>query len=104
MRITAAEAASILGVSQRAIYDLAAPRGPIPCYRMGRKCIRFDSSDINAYADACKIVQFHPVKEVGQVQLKNTRLHISSTGDDALKFFRSLGIEPPKRPVIKVKK
>ena len=43
----------MLGVSPQTIYDLAAPRGPIPCYRFGKKCIRFDPDDIRKYAAKC---------------------------------------------------
>ena len=34
--MTADEAAKVLGVSCRLVYQLAAPRGPIPCIRVGR--------------------------------------------------------------------
>jgi len=43
--IGVASAAATLGVSQRHVYDLAAPAGPIPCYRIGRR-ILFNQTDL----------------------------------------------------------
>ena len=43
--MNAKEAAAILGVSPRAVYALAAPQGPIPCYRIGRTIV-FDEADV----------------------------------------------------------
>ena len=48
MMITAEEVAEMLGISRGAVYDLAAPKGPIPCVRFGRRCIRFKREDIQA--------------------------------------------------------
>ena len=33
------QAAQVLGVSGRMVYTLAAPAGPIPCHRIGRRII-----------------------------------------------------------------
>lgn len=52
--MTALEAAEILGVDRRTMYDLAAPRGPIPCYRMGRRCVRFEETDLQEYLQSCR--------------------------------------------------
>jgi len=46
-------AALILGVSKRQIYDLAAPHGPIPCYRMGKRIV-FDAADLQEYKQSCR--------------------------------------------------
>lgn len=51
--ITAEAAAKILGVSRGAVYDLAAPKGPIPCVRLGRRCIRFNQEDVEAHVRKC---------------------------------------------------
>lgn len=48
--VSAKEAADMLGISPRAVYDLAAPAGPIPCLRFGR-AVRFDRKDIETYRD-----------------------------------------------------
>lgn len=44
--IAAEEVAEMLGISRGAVYDLAAPKGPIPCVRFGRLCIRFKREDV----------------------------------------------------------
>lgn len=53
------QAAAMLGVSTRLVYDLAAPAGPIPCKRVGRPGstkprIVFDESDIREYQESCR--------------------------------------------------
>lgn len=47
--IDADEVAKMLGISRSAVYDLAAPKGPIPCARFGRRMIRFNVEDIEAF-------------------------------------------------------
>lgn len=50
-----AQAAQLLGVSERTVYSLAAPAGPIPCIRLpGVRRIIFDEADIRAYREASK--------------------------------------------------
>ena len=51
--MNASQAAAILGVSSRAVYDLAAPAGPIPCTRIGRRVV-FDEADILEFKHACR--------------------------------------------------
>jgi hypothetical protein len=46
-------AAIILGVSKRQIYDLAAPGGPIPCFRIGKRIV-FDAKDLQEYKESCR--------------------------------------------------
>lgn len=41
--MTARQVADRLGLSVRAVYALAAPAGPIACYRHGR-AVRFDAA------------------------------------------------------------
>ena len=53
--LSAAEAAVLLGVQRRTIYDLASPSGPIPCYRLGKRCIRFLEQDLLDYVHKCRI-------------------------------------------------
>lgn len=43
--MTASEAAAFLGISTRALYDLAAPAGPLPCSRIGRRVV-FELADL----------------------------------------------------------
>ena len=89
-KIAADEAARLLGISKRAVYDLAAPHGPIPCFRYGAKCVRFNLTDILEYDKSCQhtlIVQ----KIVGV--MSSTRLSVE-TESALLSSFRKDGIEP----------
>ena len=45
------EAAKALGISQRLLWSLSAPRGPIPCTRLGGKggCVLYRPADLDAY-------------------------------------------------------
>jgi excisionase family DNA binding protein len=52
--LTAREAAALLGISVRAVYDLAAPAGPVPCLRFGR-AVRFEHKDIKSYRDGLRL-------------------------------------------------
>jgi predicted DNA-binding transcriptional regulator AlpA len=58
--ITVQAAAAMLGISKRFMYDLAAPNGPVPCYRLSTRATRFDPADIQAYAEACRTEPITP--------------------------------------------
>lgn len=45
---------AILGISPRMVYALAAPAGPIPCYRIGRRMV-FNESDVREYKESCRL-------------------------------------------------
>lgn len=49
----AKEAAAMLRVSIRTVYELAAPSGPIPCYRIGRT-LGFARADLETYLQSCR--------------------------------------------------
>ena len=51
--MTADEAAAFLQVSKRHVYTLAAPHGPIPCIRIGKRVI-FDEPDLMEYKLSCR--------------------------------------------------
>lgn len=55
--LTADELAKMLGISRGAVYDLAAPKGPIQCVRHGRRCIRFCLANVEAYVQSCTHTQ-----------------------------------------------
>lgn len=55
--MNAAQAANFLGISARLIYSMAAPAGPIPCYRIGKR-LSFDEQELQEYKDSCRCVQF----------------------------------------------
>jgi len=46
------DAARVLGVSPRLLWDLSAPRGPIPCVRLGsgkRKTVVYSIAELQAW-------------------------------------------------------
>jgi len=45
------EAAKALGISERLLWSLSAPRGPIPCRRIGGKggCVLYRLADLDAW-------------------------------------------------------
>lgn len=53
--LNASTVAQQLGISRRAVYDLA-DRGILPCYRLGvgRGALRFDPADVEAYRASCR--------------------------------------------------
>jgi excisionase family DNA binding protein len=91
--ITAEDVAEMLGISRGAVYDLAAPKGPIPCVRFGRRCIRFNGEDVQAHIDACRHTQaVLPV--VGKVSMRTVKLAVS----EPLNCFERLGIKTRPKP------
>jgi hypothetical protein len=50
------DAADILGMCERSLWSLTAPRGPIPFLRVGRgnRAIRYDMRDLVAFIDQAK--------------------------------------------------
>lgn len=88
--LTMREAAAMLGISLRKMYDLAAPAGPIPCYRLGKRITRFDKKDVQAFIDARRIEQFNPVKEAGPAKIRTVIVKASDPEDPSglLALFR----------------
>ena len=62
------EASKILGVSPRKVYAMAAPAGPIPCYRIGKRVI-FDQSDVIGYKESCRSTE---IKNAVHLSLNST--------------------------------
>lgn len=54
--LNVAETAAVLGVAQRTVYDLAAPGGPMPCHRIGRR-ILFTQEDLAEYIASCRYTE-----------------------------------------------
>jgi hypothetical protein len=90
MLITVKAAAAMLGVSVSMMYGLAAPSGPVPCYRISR-CLRFDPDDITAFMQSskCEPVRLQPVR-----QTVSTRLRPSDPNGESelVKLFRKDGL------------
>lgn len=59
--MNACQAAAMLGVSARQVYDLAAPTGPIPCTRIGRRVI-FEESDVLEFKAQSRCAAAPPVE------------------------------------------
>jgi len=78
----------MLGISRGAVYDLAAPKGPIPCMRYGRRCIRFSREDVQAHIENCRHTQaVLPV--LGKVSIRNVKITVS----EPLNCFERLGLK-----------
>ncbi len=48
-----AQAAEYLGLCERTLWYRTAPRGPIPCVRIGRS-VRYDRRDLDEYIESSK--------------------------------------------------
>jgi len=87
--MTVAEVAATLGVSARMVYGIAAPAGPLPCYRVGRT-VRFDPADVEEYKQRYRSTEI-------QQRVAGAMSSIAvSVGDEPelLKFFRRAGVRP----------
>jgi len=86
--ITAGEVATLLGVSRGTVYDLAAPKGPIPCVRLGLRCIRFNRPDIEAHILACTHSQ-----EAPKFKLKTSARPVKLKISEPLNCFEKRGLK-----------
>lgn len=59
------EAAKVLGISPRLLWNLSAPRGPIPCTRLGSKggCVLYRPADLDAWLLEAQDQQRPPAAE-----------------------------------------
>ena len=51
--LTTPEAADLLSISDRTLWTLTSPRGPIPCVKVGARSIRYRVCDLERYAASC---------------------------------------------------
>ena len=51
--LTARETATALRISERSLWSLTEPRGPIPCIRLGRS-VRYSPDALSAWIEAQK--------------------------------------------------
>ncbi len=51
--LTVRETAERLGISERTLWAITAPRGNLPAARIGR-AVRYDPVDVAAFIEACK--------------------------------------------------
>ncbi|MBC7202546.1 MAG: helix-turn-helix domain-containing protein [Pusillimonas sp.] len=85
------QAARILGVSRSKIYALAAPAGPIPCIRIGRRVI-FDMNDLMEYRALCRYTE----KRQAVVSSLNSTAPLKAVGSGLENVFRKLGVKPKR--------
>ena len=52
--LTVSEASKALSISQRTLWALTAPRGPLPAVRIGRRAVRYDPADLREFIDRQK--------------------------------------------------
>ncbi|NYT76515.1 helix-turn-helix domain-containing protein [Alcaligenaceae bacterium] len=84
-------AADMLGISRSQLYALAAPEGPIPCMRIGRRVI-FDRADLLEYREKCRYIE---TKSAVVSSLNSTAASISvESGLESI--FRGIGIAPKR--------
>lgn len=50
LAVPARDAARMLSISERALWSLTAPRGPIPCVRLGRS-VRYSVAALQRYLE-----------------------------------------------------
>lgn len=87
------DAAEMLGIHKRTMYDLAAPNGPIPCYRFGLT-VRFELSDIQNYQQSCRYTSTRE-QIVGASRLTAS----SPDAESGLQsFFRKAGLAVKPNP------
>ena len=87
--LKAADVARTLGLSKRAVYDLAAS-GALAHYRPAPGAVRFDPQDVEAYRTSCRSVG---TKETAAGVLSSTAIYKDSDTDLAA-FFRRAGVKP----------
>lgn len=83
----------MLGVSVRQMYNLAAPRGPVPCYQLGPRMTRFKPADLRVYLEACKV---EPVPGLPAPSKASPKLR-AQPPDRLRAAFVAAGI-PPRSP------
>ena len=93
--LKAPEVAAMLGLSARAVYDLA-DRGMLACYRLGagRGAVRFDPEDVEAYRAACRSVGT-PATNAGAT---NSTVSLKGADTDLAAYFRAAGVKPRLTP------
>lgn len=52
--VDAREAARLLSMSERSLWSLTVPRGPLPCIRFGKRAIRYARKDLELWIEQAK--------------------------------------------------
>ena len=93
--LKAADVAAMLGLSARAVYDLA-DSGMLACYRLGvgRGAVRFLEADVITYRDTCRSAGI-PATSAGAT----SSTVLLKVGDTELRdCFRRAGVKPKLMP------
>jgi len=92
------DAAKILGISAGQLYSLAAPSGPIPCYRIGR-IIRFSERDLAHYLAGRRCEPLPSINLKISTQPTPKVKPSDPNGESGLeKLFKKMGVAPKKTP------
>lgn len=91
--LSVTEAAKRLGVASRTVYDLAAPAGPIPCHRIGRRIV-FSEDDLEEYIQSCRYTE---IKREVATFLSST-VALKAEGSALERYFRKHGRVPKLTP------
>lgn len=87
--LTATEVADRLKLHKRTVYQLAAPAGPIPSYRIGRS-VRFLETDIEEFEQSCRSTT---IRSAVAIALNSRAL--STENESGLRsYFQQIGIKP----------
>lgn len=92
--LSAPEAAKYLGISTRKMYELVKPKGPIPCYKLGKRLTRFSINDLNEYINSCRFDTY----ETESVTVSNSKPRLTVSGSELLSFFQQHGVKPKLTP------
>lgn len=92
--LSAPDAAKYLGISTRKIYDLVEPKGPIPCYRLGKRLTRFSINDLNNYINSCRFDTY----EIKSASASSSKPRLTDSGSELQSSFQRLGIKPKLKP------
>ena len=88
MSLTAKEVAKMLSLDERTVYALAAPDGPLPCYRFGRS-VRFEAEDVREYKERCRSTTTKPERAGGG----SSKRTLMASAIDLASSFRAAGLK-----------
>ncbi len=95
--LTAKQVASMLGLSQTKIYDLARC-GKLRSYRFDG-AVRFEPADVEAFKEACRVP---PPPEVRlKAKVGTVWLRAASPESELDAYFRRAGLKPRRMRVVK---
>lgn len=91
--MNADEVALRLGISKRAVYELAAPAGPLPCQRIGRR-VTFEETDVMEFKAKCRCTEIKSTV----VSSFNSAVVSTGSGSALESIFRARGLKPRLTP------